>query len=217
MHDPNDRLRRRVIFTLIGVMVLIEAILSGADFGLWGTQNWRTLAYMLGAFQPRLLAGAQPFWPGQPVGMFLTHIFVHTSLWHLLGNMVALAILASFLRGMRTRRFLLLFFLSAFGAALAFTLIAPATTSMTGASGAINGLAAFWVLRMVRKYPRTLYAAISGRGLPLFILVLAIGLVQEAMAAWQAHLGGALTGFLLGFLPYTDLAGPNRRARSRDQ
>ncbi|MFV0491063.1 MAG: rhomboid family intramembrane serine protease [Pseudorhodobacter sp.] len=205
--NDNGHLRQRITFGLIGTIALIEVILSGADLGLWGARNWRAWAYILGSFQPQLLGDARPFWPGQPAGMFLTHIFVHTGLWHVTGNLVALAILSSFLRGMRPSRFLALFFLSAFGAALVFAMIAPSGTSMTGASGAINGLAAFWGLRMIRKYPRSLYAAISGRRALFFVLLIVIGIAQEAMTAWQAHLGGALTGLIFALLPYQDVKG----------
>jgi membrane associated rhomboid family serine protease len=87
-------------------------------------------------------------------------------------------------------RFLVLYLLSALGGAVLFYLLAPVDAPALGASGAIFGLfgAYFVVARRLR---------VDARGVVfLIVLNLAITFVIPNIA-WQAHVGGLITGGLL--------------------
>jgi membrane associated rhomboid family serine protease len=180
---------------LIALIILIELVLKGADLRLWGSPAWRSWAYIYLSFQPRLLAGHDPLWSGEYLGMFLTHVFLHVGLLHVASNMVAFALLAYLLRDKISLRALLATcLLSAVVGALLFALLAPSASAMTGASGALSGLGVVWAAGnapgQVRSTPRQnliLFGAI-------IILILLIEVLPGIQTAWQAHVGGALAG-----------------------
>ena len=133
---------------------------------------------------------------------FITSAFAHGSLMHIAFNMYALWVMGTYLEPMLGRaRFLAIYLLSAFGGSVFYLLLAaPQTyeeavafgpgmwwTPAVGASGAVFGLfGAFLVLQ--RRLGR------SAAGMYVVIGINAvIGFVLPNIA-WQAHLGGALTG-----------------------
>jgi membrane associated rhomboid family serine protease len=140
------------------------------------------------AFAPAL-AGQEPW-------RFLTAAFLHSPslLLHIAFNMYALWLLGGYLEGLLGRaRFLALYLVSAFGGSVGFLLLAPAVTSSgflssaVGASGAVFGL--FGALVVVnRRLGRRL-----GQVLVLVGINGVLGFVVPGIA-WQAHLGGLLTG-----------------------
>jgi membrane associated rhomboid family serine protease len=140
------------------------------------------------AFVPAL-AGQEPW-------RFLTAAFLHSPslLLHIAFNMYALWLLGTYLEGLLGRsRFLALYLVSAFGGSVGFLLLAPAVTasgflsSAVGASGAVFGL--FGALVVVnRRLGRRL-----GQVLVLVGINAVLGFVVPGIA-WQAHLGGLLTG-----------------------
>ncbi len=196
---PMDISRRRhvVLLLLLTPMLVIEIVLLGADLGVWGTSLWRSYAYLYGAFRPALLTGPMSFWEGQRFGMFLTHILLHVGPLHFILNAVALMFLGHFaLERLRQRAVLLVFFVSAMGGALMFSLVPGEVGVMTGASGGLSGLAAAWgVQSLMAGYtpPRSLAMVL---GVIAITTALELGL-QDQMA-WQAHFGGAVTGAVIG-------------------
>ncbi len=87
-------------------------------------------------------------------------------------------------------RFLAVYVLSALGGSVLFYLLAPVNEFGLGASGAIFGLfgAYFVVARRLRVDSRSI----------VFLIVLNLGIsFAVAGIAWQAHVGGLLTGGLL--------------------
>lgn len=179
---------------LIGVIAVIELGLTGADLHLWGKTSWRSWAYVYFSFQPWLLEGGTPLWPGQRVGMFLTYNFLHIGIGHMTSNMAAFGLLAFLLRqGMSVRALLGICLASAIGGALLFMLLAS-PYAMTGASGALSGLATAWALSTLPDQGRT------GAGQTLIVLariialILLIEVLPGGQTAWQTHLGGALAG-----------------------
>lgn len=193
--------RHTVLFVLIALIVAVEACLLGADLGLWGSRLWRSYAYLLGAFRPSLLTSVATFWDGQRYGMFVTHIFVHIGPFHTITNVIALALLGHYaLERLRQRAVVLVFFVSAIGGALMFTLLPGTSGVMTGASGALSGLAAAWgVQSLMSGYtpPRSL-----GMVLAVIALTTLLELGLQDHMAWQAHFGGAVTGAILGLMLY---------------
>ena len=102
---------------------------------------------------------------------------------HIIFNMWALILLGRL-------RFLAVYLLSALGGSVMFYLLAPANEPGLGASGAIFGLfgAYFVVARRLRVDSRSI----------VFLIVLNLGIsFLVAGIAWQAHVGGLLTGGLL--------------------
>jgi membrane associated rhomboid family serine protease len=110
---------------------------------------------------------------------------------HIIFNMWALILVGPALeRLLGPLRFLAVYLLSALGGSVMFYLLAPANEFGLGASGAIFGLfgAYFVVARRLRVDSRSI----------VFLIVLNL-VISFAVAgiAWQAHVGGLLTGGLL--------------------
>ncbi|MBC7724178.1 MAG: rhomboid family intramembrane serine protease [Burkholderiaceae bacterium] len=128
----------------------------------------------------------------QPWGM-LTSVFLHGSFLHITFNMFSLYIFGRALEPVIGRaRFLALYLISGLGGSVAVLLLSPGTGAL-GASGAIFGLfGAFFVIQR----------GLGGNGTQLLILValnLGISFIVPGIS-WQAHIGGLLTGALVGFI-----------------
>ena len=109
----------------------------------------------------------------------------------ILFNMWALIFVGPALEGLLGRaRFLAVYLLSAAGGAVMFYYLVPPDHLAAGASGAIYGLFGAWfvVSRRLRADTRGIVALIA--------INLVISFVWHAIA-WQAHIGGLLTGALL--------------------
>jgi membrane associated rhomboid family serine protease len=167
-----------VTLTLIGLCVVsfvLQLVLPG-----W-TERW--------IFHP-ILAYYEPW-------RFLTSAFLHSpsQYAHILFNMVALWFVGPTLENTLGRaRYLTLYLMSAVGGSVASVLLATATDSWNsaslGASGAVFGL--FGAILVVSK-------RLGGdvRGILVLIGInLALGFVMSDIA-WQAHVGGLVTGGLL--------------------
>jgi membrane associated rhomboid family serine protease len=170
-----------VTLTIIGLCVVsyvLQRVVPG-----WTTQ-W--------AFAP--FAGAVEPW------RFLTAAFLHspTSLLHIAFNMYALWLVGPYLEQTLGRwRFVSLYVLSAIGGQVGVTLLASPVpeggwfTAVVGASGAVFGLFGA-VLVVLRRLGR------DARQIVVFLVINAVlGFVLPGIA-WQAHLGGLLTGLALG-------------------
>jgi membrane associated rhomboid family serine protease len=110
---------------------------------------------------------------------------------HIIFNMWALILVGPALERLLGRlRFLALYILSALGGSVLFYLLAPVNELGLGASGAIFGLFGAWfvVSRRLRVDSRAI----------IFLIVLNL-VISFAVAgiAWQAHVGGLITGGLL--------------------
>jgi membrane associated rhomboid family serine protease len=166
------------------------------------------------------------FYPASPlfhIWQWLTHMFMHGGVWHILFNMYALFIFGSVLeRALGTRRFLIFYFICGFGAMLLHTgveyleaqrylslgldgaYIRLLRTPTLGASGAIYGV----LMGFAMLYPNAILTLIFPP-IPLkakwWILIFAAielftGITGTADGvAHFAHLGGMIFGFLLIF------------------
>ncbi|WP_367183092.1 rhomboid family intramembrane serine protease [uncultured Cellulomonas sp.] len=131
---------------------------------------------------------------------FVTAAFLHSpsSLLHIAFNMYALWIVGPYLEATLGRaRFVALYLLAAIGGQVGVTLLAAPVpdggwvTGVVGASGAVFGLfgAVLVVLRRLGG---------DARQILVFLAINAVlGFVLPGIA-WQAHLGGLLTGLALG-------------------
>jgi membrane associated rhomboid family serine protease len=142
------------------------------------------------------LAGGLDRWALQPVAIalgdqwirLLTAIFLHAGLLHLAFNMYALYLLGPPLeRALGHGRFLTLFLVSGLGGSVASYLFSPLLTISVGASGAIFGLMAAWIV---------VHRRLRADATPV-ILLLGINVVLGFLVSgidWRAHLGGAVVG-----------------------
>ncbi len=133
---------------------------------------------------------------------FLTSAFLHSPnfLLHIVFNMYALWLGGPYLESLVGRaRFVALYLLSAVGGSVGLFLLAtPGVTSQSwwtgavGASGAVFGL---WGAIMIfnRKLGRD-----NGGMIALLLINTVIGFYPGLSIAWQAHLGGLVTGALAG-------------------
>ena len=122
------------------------------------------------------------------VWQVVTSAFMHASPLHIAFNMYALYLLGPALeRALGHWRFLTLYLVSGLGGSVASYLFSPIQTSSVGASGAIFGLMAAWVVVHTR-----LKADVT----PVLILLginVMIGFLMPGID-WRAHLGGAAVG-----------------------
>jgi membrane associated rhomboid family serine protease len=156
-----------------------------------------------------------------------TSMFLHGGFLHLGGNMLYLWIFGNNVEdAMGHMRFLIFYFACGIAAALAEGIVNPhSALPMVGASGAISGVLAAYVL----IYPRARVTVIIPLGILLyptkisafyvigfwFVLQLLNGVGASAGApgtAWWAHVGGFAAGFLLTpFLSHFPLFGRHTR------
>ncbi|NBR65155.1 MAG: rhomboid family intramembrane serine protease [Actinobacteria bacterium] len=125
--------------------------------------------------------------------------FTHsnTQLTHILFNMYSLFVLGTVLEPMIGKlRFLILYFIAMFAGAIGVLFLAPFGTSVVGASGAIFGLMAAYLifLRALKLNAGQMYVIIG--------INLVLGFIPGI--AWQAHVGGLVAGGATAFvLAYT--------------
>jgi membrane associated rhomboid family serine protease len=164
------------------------------------------------------LAGGLDRWAMQPVAIALgdqwvrlfSAMFLHSGLLHLALNMYALYLLGPPLeRALGHGRFLTLFLVSGLGGSVASYLFSPLLTISVGASGAIFGLMAAWIV---------VHRRLNADATPV-ILLLGINVVLGFVVSgidWRAHLGGAAVGALVAVI-LTSGRGAQGRAQTGRQ
>lgn len=185
---------------VIAACCLVEAALWIAP--LLGFADARQIAMFLGAFWSPLFWGGAGIYPGQVAAMFLTYGLLHGGPLHLAMNMISLvAVGREVTRLMGPWRFAAVYAASQIGGALAFAWLQPQAGPMIGASGAVFGVAGALVvqagltLRRRQRSTRPLVRAV------VLILGLNVALtVLMPSIAWEAHLGGAVTGIVLALV-----------------
>ncbi|GGA28997.1 rhomboid family intramembrane serine protease [Neptunicoccus cionae] len=192
---------RGALIAILAVIIASEVALQMADLGWIGSPRWRSLAYQYGAFWPGLLDSWAPNYAAQPVTMFVSYAFLHGGLGHLAGNALALWFLG---QGVVTRigqgGFLGVFALTALGGAVSFAALSAGNTPMVGASGALFGLIGIGVgWRFFDSTAAILRRARYALGSIALMVLLNILLNwwYNGHLAWQAHLGGFVTGLVL--------------------
>jgi membrane associated rhomboid family serine protease len=160
------------------------------------------------------LAGGLSRWGIQPAAIalgdqefrLLTSTFMHANLLHIGFNMYVLFMLGPPLeRLLGHGRFLALFLLSGLGGAVASYAFSPVRTLSVGASGAVFGLMAAWIV-----VSRRLQADAS-QVVVLLAINVALGFFLPGID-WRAHLGGALIGAVVA-LVLTSSRGREAQAR----
>jgi len=140
---------------------------------------------------------------GLKLWQFVTYMFVHENLTHILFNMLALWMFGGPVEeAMGSRKFATYYFICGIGAAICTCIFSWSSLSI-GASGAIYGLLAafgmlfpeatvlvFFIFPMRAKYFVLLFA-----GIELFVTLSSVNNPKDQIAHF-AHLGGLLTGYL---------------------
>ncbi|MBU6442496.1 MAG: rhomboid family intramembrane serine protease [Alphaproteobacteria bacterium] len=193
-------------------------ILSCAIVFAWELSLGRGMAPALAllGFTPAALGHAllpPPGYVSVPVwATIFTSMFLHGGFLHIGGNMLYLWIFGNNVEdAMGHLRYLLFYLICGVAAALTLAAINPASpVPMIGASGAISGVLAAYVL----LYPRARVTVIVPLGIILYpmkisaiwvvgfwfvlqLLSAALGGQADSGVAWWAHIGGFLAGGLL--------------------
>jgi len=216
--NPSERLPV-VTIGLIATNVLVMALVMLA-YG-FDLSRWLLLYERFGLVHANV-------WAGQFLGLF-TYMFLHAGIFHLLGNMLFLWVFGDNVEDAFGRLpFLGFYLICGIAAGLAYTLLAPLPQlppglgadgdssallaalqpPCVGASGAISGVLAAYLVFYPHAYIRTLifgsvveipaaaYIGIWVAFQVLFAVVYRTAGVESGVA-WFAHLGGFAAGLLL--------------------
>lgn len=169
----------------------------------------REWAMLHGALWPQLFQDVRPMFPGQQVTMFLTYGFLHGGLLHLGMNMLALYVLARSLSlAMSGAAMVALYAVAQVAAGVVQLALSDSPYPVVGASGAIFGLAGaeIAIAARIQLGKNGSLRPLAGPVLQFVLLNVALTLAVPNIA-WQAHLGGAVAGLLMGMIYM-----PRRRA-----
>ncbi len=199
MAAPAPRIPRWTSAIVI-LCCVTEVALQLADLGGWPGLRHATVLY--GAFWSQLMHGDPGLVAGQGLWMFASYGLLHAGFLHLAMNMVSLAAVARELRRlMPVGQMALAYGVSQIAAAGIYGWMEPMGGPMIGASGAVFGLAGalvgyatIWRLRTERPMRPVLRAVALVLGLNVALTLL------MPQIAWQAHLGGAVAGLLIGLI-----------------
>jgi membrane associated rhomboid family serine protease len=148
------------------------------------TEGKANSVFQLGAMQGLAVADGE-YW------RLFTAAFLHAGVLHIVFNMYALYLFGPFVeRALGTSRFVVAYVTMAVASsAFVYWLTAPQVATI-GASGAIFGLFGLALVLFIR-------AGQDVRGL-LFLLAINAFISLQGNISWQGHLGGFVTGVLLG-------------------
>lgn len=187
--------RPLVTYAIIGITLLVYLVTLIPGVGSIVQQS---LWFWAPALYPELTGRFEPW-------RLLTAALVHSGIWHVGLNMLALFMIGRSLEPLLGRwRFLTLYVLGALGGSVAVALLSF-TTPVVGASGAIFAL--FGALVVIGRH---IGANITGIAIVLGIN-LVIGFIPGFNVSWQAHVGGLVTGALVGLI-YARTRSVRRRA-----
>jgi len=190
-----------------------EEIITPADPGY---QEWKQLRNWYEHLHSKIVSEKYGFTPAEsnPV-TFFTHMFLHGSFQHLLGNMIFLWLLGCMIEMGSSRVFCIAaYVLTGLGAVVLFWLMNPQSRiHLVGASGAISGLMGAFCVLYGRKKVKFFYSL--GVYFNYFkapaIILLPIWIAKEIYflysddignVAYEAHLGGLISGALFGLIGY---------------
>jgi membrane associated rhomboid family serine protease len=175
---------------------------------------WKSLRMHFEAMKSQTVAQKYGFKPAERsyVTTF-THMFLHGSFMHLLGNMVFLWLVGCVLElGCGRAFYVVLYLLSGVAAVWFFGLVyMSSTTPLVGASGAIAGLMGAFTVLYGKKKIKVFYsfgfyfnyAKVAGIALlPVWIGKEIFQLLFGGLShvAYMAHIGGLASGAILGYL-----------------
>jgi membrane associated rhomboid family serine protease len=224
-HDENVTRRTAIVtMTLIAACVAAWLLVQGAGAEMPLATSVCNLGLVAGELTGSVPAGT-PFPmgdrlvcvtdPGMQLSTVLTHMFLHGSWMHLLGNMWFLWLFGNNIEDSMTRpRFLAFYLLCGLAAALLQVASDPASpVPMVGASGAISGVMGAYLVLFPRVRVFTIVPLgffITNIALPAWVMLIYWAFLQMAggfvrmsetesgggVAFW-AHIGGFVAGVVL--------------------
>ncbi len=190
----QTRSRPVATYTIIGICVavfLIQVATAGGNFGDVSSSN---LTYQGAEINSLVLQGQ--WW------RLLTAMFLHYSIIHIGANMLSLFFIGPLIeQSYGSQRFLIIYFASGLAGGLMLLWLGSPNAAAVGASGAIAGI--FGAVGAYYFINRNQFGSVSTSilGQWLFYLVLNVVLnFADSTLAWQDHLGGFITGIVLGVL-----------------
>lgn len=155
----------------------------------------------------------------------ITSMFLHAGLMHILCNMLSLYYLGVMCEKIYGPvRYLIIYFLSGIVGGIVFCVInylaGDPSASAVGASGAIFGLFGVygWILIKEHKFATVLGQPTTKEDIKAYAAILlvnlAIGFAPGSGIANEAHIGGMITGFVLGMIFYGTLSRVRNAART---
>jgi len=200
---PSSNRPAPFVLAIAGLCALLEVAFTLADSPLLDFPGLRQTAMVLGAFWPRLLQDWLPVYPGQPAAMFVTYAFLHANFMHMLFNMLILLHLGrEAVARLGQSGFVLAYLVCAAGGAATFYAFDSSGVPMLGASGAVFGFfgtSVFWDVQARRARGLSLSQPLR-LTLGLVVMNLLLLPLVGGMLAWQAHLGGFVTGLALAWV-----------------
>ncbi|MFD8881917.1 rhomboid family intramembrane serine protease [Streptomyces erythrochromogenes] len=148
---------------------------------------------------------------GVSTGQFhrlLTSVFLHVEWWHIIGNMIGLWVIGGPLEAALGRaRYLAVYLLSGLGGSVLVYLLTEPNTPTLGASGAVFGLLGATVVlaRRLRYEMRPVIVMVV-----LMLVLTFVPFGGTLNVSWQAHVGGLITGALVGLGMLTPTAARHR-------
>ena len=160
--------------------------------------NRPQVLYQLGALEPNAILRDHQYW------RFITALFLHYGIIHLLFNLFALYILGPPLeRVFGAVRFLLCYVISGLGSGagvIALTLLRVVQPAeLVGASGCVMGIVGAWAGFLLRHR----HAPQAKRRLSNIVIIILVQIafdISTPQVSTSAHLCGLLTGFVLGLM-----------------
>jgi len=192
----------RAIMVVTIAAFIWEVAVAGSSSLVTGPNGGQMID--LGAAFPPLIANGQ-YW------RLITPMFLHYGLIHLGLNMYALYLFGHEVERVYGRiAFLLLYVLTGIGGNIASYVFSPVISVGAGASGAVFGMLGAFLAYNYRRRHTTIGAMNVNWVGQILILNIFLTLWITAID-WRAHLGGFVTGIVIGAL--LDGVGPARQQR----
>ncbi|MEP1356282.1 MAG: rhomboid family intramembrane serine protease [Tateyamaria sp.] len=217
---PIQTADKRALITIVVVCCIIELVLQLSDHGFIEQRRLRAITYEYAGFWPGLLKDWVANYPLQPYAMFITYGFLHSGIVHLLLNMVTLWSLGqAVIFRVGTAGLLAIYATSILGGAFGFYLLTHDLRPMIGASGALFGLAGALLAWMyVDRYTQRLgLLPVAQAVLLLILLNLFLWWAMDGQLAWETHLGGFISGWMVAMLVDPRPAEPDKTPPSLPQ
>ncbi|MFC1943270.1 rhomboid family intramembrane serine protease [Chloroflexota bacterium] len=129
----------------------------------------------------------------------VTNLFIHSGMGHILANMITLYFFGSYLaRLIGERNFFIVYFVGGIVGNIFYMLLGPSFSIAIGASGAVFAVGG--ALTMMRP-KLTVFVFPIPAPIPLWVAVIGGCLILSFFpgVAWQAHLGGLVSGLVIGY------------------
>ena len=175
------------LFVLIGINILVFFATSIVSHSLWGISDAVT----------NQIGVSNATFSNQP-WTIITAMFAHDGLLHILFNMLALYFFGMYVIALvGEARFFLVYFIGGLIGNALFLLLAGPNSIAVGASGAVFALGGLLVVLVPRLKVMIFPVPVP---VDLWIAIIIVALISLSPGvAWQAHVGGLLTGIAAGY------------------